>query len=173
MLCCWPLLLLTPFVFGFSVMCNIDPGLEHKWSMRQFCRYWSAFMAIKVIIGMTIVTACDLCWGAMTTRTQSSDTVTNDVNDDNENNNNNYDAYNTVCYTAMNMVSIVVVVLLIFGMNSIVTQIFRLVVWFVVHIWISACSIKQIIPENQRVINWKSLCKINAWVNSNLLHTEF
>eukprot|EP01084_Bolivina_argentea_P099710 179207_1 len=175
MLCCWPILFLTPFVFGFSILCNIDPGLENKWTMRQFCRYWSAFMSVKVIIGMTIVSICELCCNWSRRLNRSNELNANNIDNDETINNNiaNYDAYNSICYTAMNFVSIIVVILLIFGMDNIILQIFRIIVWFVVYIWLSTCSIKQIIPENQRVANWTSVFKVYKWINSNLLKTKF
>lgn len=44
----WPTLMLTPFIFGLGLMCELDPGLEMEWSYHRLCRYWAWFMAVKV-----------------------------------------------------------------------------------------------------------------------------
>ena len=61
-LCVWPIILLTPFAFGFGVLFEIDFGLETEWPLQVFCRHWSAFMSIKVTIGLIMVLLCEaLC----------------------------------------------------------------------------------------------------------------
>lgn len=46
--CIWPMLLLTPFIFGIALMCEVDPGIEMEWHYLRLCRYWTWFMAAKV-----------------------------------------------------------------------------------------------------------------------------
>lgn len=170
MLCLWPILLLTPFIFGCCIMCHIDPGLEFDHPMKTFMRYWAAFMSAKVIIGMTVVTVCDLIWKP---EPQPASDLNEADDDEGDDNNKERDAYNNVSFTAMNICGILVIIFLIFGMNSIITQIVRMMTWFIIYIWLTAWSIKQIIPIDQRVMNYSSLFQIHTWINSNMLHTKF
>lgn len=183
MICVWPILLLTPFVFGFGILCHVDPGLQRHWSMRQFCRYWSCFMSIKVIIGMTITTFCDVCWNSITKQSSPSrssarnrnrgNTRVNDQEEDDDEDevDKNLDGYNIACFTAMNIVSILVIIDLIFGIYHWMTQLFGMIAWFFIYVWLLSLGIKQVIPEGQRVMNWRAIFKLK-WISSNLLQTE-
>ena len=75
------------------------------------------------------------------------------------------------CFTAMHIVSIMIKIDLICGINHWMTQLFGIIGWFFIYVWLLSFSIKQIIPEDQRVMNWKALFTFN-WINSNLLHTK-
>jgi len=145
----WPIFLLTPFSFGFAIICELDLGLESHWIMQQFLRYWSGFLSIKVTIGLILMVVFDWCW---------------------PNENASQDELQTLCLISLSLISGVVLICLFLGFESMFIVIIRIIIWLMLYIYLQAYNCHKI--QNKFAIvttfHWKKLLSFQ-WFFTNIL----
>jgi len=175
----WPTLLLTPFIFGVGIMCDVDPGLEMRWEYRRLARYWAWFMAAKVAIGLTVVVICDIFMYNIPKNQEKKPLydehgtpILHGRMEGDDEFIRNPCAFNAISLTAIMMMSVMTCSSLWYGKNSLETRLLRMVTWGWWYLWLHLYAIKQIVPVHQRVVNWRALFGFK-WVNTNFLLTQF
>ena len=140
----YPATFLTPFPFGLSIMCQVDFGLETHWPMQQLCRYWSGFLSIKLSLGIIVIFICErFC----ATRNNNNNNNNNDNNNDNNNNNNNSTnggGFNYLCFATMFFMSNIILLALLFGINSFYVNIWRVFCWMMMYALLQMLTVRQL-----------------------------